>query len=222
MSAATEEVQSLDQSADVFIYIISNYNSQNPSESIKLSNFASVSFGGPAIGLAISHDSQEVTSTGSQPRMTITVSDTNGAVTSLIDSIDGLEGATVKIYRTKRRFLDDGETPSTTGGILQQATLVISRVADFVPYSVVTVETQNPVDYAGVAGTPGRVATQKCGWQYRGPYCGYAGTAMFDLAGNPVIDPAKDVCGKDLKSCRARFGDNAVLPTSAFPTLQRR
>ena len=219
MSVATEEVQSLDQSADVFIYEITNFNSKNKSEKIRLSNFAGVSFGGPTIGLAISHDSQEVTSTGSQPRMTITVSDTNGAVTSLIDSTDGLEGAIVKVIRTKRKYLDSeplGGNPAA--GILQQATLVISRVADFVPYSVVTVETQNPVDYGNV-GIPSRVATQKCAWGYRSSECGYTGTAMFDLAGNPVISSDQDVCDKSLRGCRLR---NNVLAFGGFPGLQRR
>lgn len=218
MSAATEEVQSLDQSADVFVYEISNFNSKNRREVIRLSNFASVSFNGPTIGLAISHDSQETTSTGSQPRMTISVSDTNGVVTSLIDSIDGLEGATVKIYRTKRRFLDDGSTPNTVQGILQQATLVISRVADFVPMSIVTVECQSPIDYGNIS-TPSRTATQKCSWAYRSSECGYVGTAMFDLAGNPVISSESDICGKDLKACRARAN---VINFGGFPGLRRR
>jgi lambda family phage minor tail protein L len=221
--SALADVQSLDQGADVFIYIVSNYNSANPSESIKLSNYAGVSFNGPAIGLPITHDSQEVTSVGSQPRMTISIADTNGAVTSLIDgNVEGIEGANVKIYRTKRKYLDDGELGGNPAiGILQQMNLVISRVSEFVPMSVVTVEAQSPIDYGNVA-CPSRVALNQCPWRYRSSECSYSGTAMFKLDNSPTINPAEDICSKSLAGCRARFGANAVLPHGGFPTLQRR
>lgn len=218
--SALAEVQSLDQSVDVFIYEVSGYNRKNLKERIRLSNYAGVSFGGPTLGVAIVHDSMETTSVGTQPRMMLSVSDAGGIVTSLIDSVDSVEGSIVKIYRSKRRFLDDGSTPSTTQGILQQSTLVISRVSNFVPMGIVEFELQNPVDYGDVA-CPSRTASQKCSWQYRGAYCGYSGTAMFDLTNSPVISAELDVCSKTLAGCRARFG-NGVLPTSAFPTLQRR
>jgi lambda family phage minor tail protein L len=34
-----------------------------------------------------------------------------------------------------------------------------------------------------------------------------------------TVDPAKDVCGKRLSSCKARFGANAELPFGSFPSL---
>ena len=34
-----------------------------------------------------------------------------------------------------------------------------------------------------------------------------------------TVDPAKDVCGKRLSSCKARFGANASLPFGSFPSL---
>lgn len=219
--AATEDVQSLDQSADIFIYIVSNYNSKNPKESIKLSNYSGVSFGGPAIGLAITHGSQEITSVGAQPRMDISISDTNGVVTSLIDNgTDGLEGATVKVIRTKKKYLDSQSMANNTSvGILQQSNLVISRVSSFIPMSVVEVECQSPIDYGNIY-CPSRVATTKCGWEYRSPEgCTYSGTAMFDLAGNPVISSDEDICDKSLRGCRLR---NNVINYGGFPTLQRR
>jgi len=34
-----------------------------------------------------------------------------------------------------------------------------------------------------------------------------------------TVDPAKDICGKRLSSCKARFGANAELPFGSFPSL---
>lgn len=220
--AATEDVQSLDQSADIFIYEITNYNSSNPKEKARFSNYSGVSFGGSTVGLAITHDAIETTSVGAQPRISLSISDTGGFVTSMIDgNTDGLEGAVVKILRTKKKYLDSeplGGNPSI--GILQQTTLVVSRIEDFVPLSVVTISLQSPIDYGNIS-CPSRSATQKCNWQYRGSYCTYQGSAMFKLDNSPTLNPDEDVCSKTLDGCRARF-PGQVLPTSAFPTLQRR
>jgi lambda family phage minor tail protein L len=43
---------------------------------------------------------------------------------------------------------------------------------------------------------------------------------IVSQAGSLVtVDPAKDVCGKRLSSCKARFGANASLPFGSFPSL---
>ena len=34
-----------------------------------------------------------------------------------------------------------------------------------------------------------------------------------------TVDPTKDVCGKRIASCKARFGANAELPFGSFPSV---
>jgi lambda family phage minor tail protein L len=40
---------------------------------------------------------------------------------------------------------------------------------------------------------------------------------MFDVNDVPVTDPALDVCGKRLSSCKCRFGATNVLNFGSFP-----
>lgn len=211
-------VQELDGDADVFLYHLSKFNPENPAQVFKFSNFSGVSFNGSYEAIACSHDTFEVSSVGSQGRLQITVSDTNGSITGLVDEVNGLEGCELLILRTRSRFLDTGATPSTSA-ILQRSQLIISRVVSWIPLDTIVWEASNPIDYSDI-GIPSRVCTPRCTWaQYRGPECSYSGAAMFDLAGNPVIDPKLDRCSRDLKGCRLR---NNVINYGGFPSLQRR
>lgn len=45
--------------------------------------------------------------------------------------------------------------------------------------------------------------------------------SYFDISGNVELLPENDHCGKKLSSCRLRFTQNGVLPTRAFPGVQR-
>ncbi|MOA38762.1 Phage minor tail protein L [compost metagenome] len=54
--------------------------------------------------------------------------------------------------------------------------------------------------------------------QYRGPDCGYTGTAYFDADGNPVTDPNLDECSGTVNTgCKKRFGQGGELPFGGFP-----
>ena len=212
-----KHIQDLDQDADVFLYDLTNYRQSNPKEVFRFSNMAGVSFNGPYEAIPCSHDVIEITSVSTQPRLEITISDAAGAVTSLIDSVDGIENAKLTIRRTKVRYLDSGSTPSTSA-ILQQSELIVSRVSQFIPGQACIIETQNPIDQ-GNLNLPCRVAHTKCSWQYRGSYCGYTGNEMFKLDNSPTLDPDEDQCSKDLGGCRVR---NNVINFGGYPALQRR
>jgi lambda family phage minor tail protein L len=85
----------------------------------------------------------------------------------------------------------------------------------------VTWELSSALNFNGVQ-LPGRqIVANGCTWLsrggYKGPYCGYSGSAYFDINDNAVSDPAKDVCGGRLSSCKARFGANNPLPYGSFP-----
>lgn len=40
--------------------------------------------------------------------------------------------------------------------------------------------------------------------------CPYSGANYFDSEGNATTDPAKDICGKKLKDCKLRFGEDSL------------
>ena len=92
---------------------------------------------------------------------------------------------------------------------------------------VVTWALSSPADLQSLV-IPTRQITSLCEWALRGQYrsgdgCTYNGTAYFDAKGNPVSDPALDVCGGCLSDCRKRFGagladpDAAILDFGGFP-----
>ncbi len=214
-----QDVQKLDGDATIFLYELSNFSLENPNETFRFSNMAGVSFNGPYYAIACTHNSVEISNVGSQARLELTLSDAGSVVTSLIDgNTDGLEGAKLRIIQTRRRFLDNGETPSTSAIILS-CSLVVSRIVSFIPGDRITVECSNPIDYSGELGVPARLCSRQCAWRYRSTECGYVGKQMFDLANNQVLDSNLDQCNKSLSACRIR--DN-IRNYGGFPTLQRR
>ncbi|WP_454711585.1 phage minor tail protein L [Cupriavidus nantongensis] len=85
----------------------------------------------------------------------------------------------------------------------------------------VTFELASALDFSGEQLPRRQIVANVCLWLtiggYRGPNCGYTGTAYFDRNDNPVADPALDRCGGRLSSCKRRFGDNNPLPFGSFP-----
>ncbi len=65
-----------------------------------------------------------------------------------------------------------------------------------------------------------QIIKDSCPWRYKQVNCGYSGTLMFEADDIATTDSAKDVCGKRLSSCRARFG-TGVLPFGGFPGTRR-
>jgi lambda family phage minor tail protein L len=218
---ALQHVQELDQSADVYLYELKGFRTSNPNETFRFCNQSGVAFGGSWNALACSHNAIEITSTGTQPRIEITISDAAGTVGSLLNEIDAIEGAKLRIIRTKAKYLDSGPLASTTNGILQRSDMVISRVSNFIPGEAIVCEASSPLDMGGgETSCPSRCALNKCSWVYKSTECSYAGSAMFDLSNNPVIgDPSQDKCAKTLSACKAR---NNTLFFGGFPSLQRR
>ena len=59
-----------------------------------------------------------------------------------------------------------------------------------------------------------------CPWKYQsGQGCTWVDDASkrFDAADLSVVDQADDTCGKRVKSCELRFGENQPLPYGGFP-----
>jgi lambda family phage minor tail protein L len=65
--------------------------------------------------------------------------------------------------------------------------------------------------------------TSRCAWclqgQYRGADCGYTGTKYFGKFGNPVDNPADDVCSGTVAGCKLRWGEDEQLPFGGFPAI---
>lgn len=158
----------------------------------------------------------EVDSTTSSPSPLLTVANVDRAITALCLQLQNLYKARVNIRTTFEHFLDGKEEADPSQEFVQ--TWYIGRKVNENRASV-GFELNSPADLTGRL-IPVRQIQASCQWalnnEYRGPDCGYTGTAYFDTDGNPVDDPALDQCGGLLSDCKKRFGAENELPFGGF------
>jgi lambda family phage minor tail protein L len=183
---------------------------------------------------AIQAQGFDQTGQGQQPTPTLSVGNIGrdaegnpipGVISSLCLVLDDLVGATIIATRTLGQYLDAANFPGGNptadpneqlppeNWIIQQKTAETAEVVEF--------ELSSPLDFAGKQ-LPGRqIIANVCGWLqkggYRGPYCAYTGSRMFDILGNPVSDPALDRCSGLITDCKKRFGEYEIINFGGFP-----
>lgn len=172
----------------------------------------------------------ELTTGGSLPRPSFTVSNLDNSFTALIEQSDDLHGAVLTRIRTFGRYLD-GSPEADGNSYLPLDIYSLSQKTDHtmeqVSWSCVASMDQEGVEL------PGRTITRD--------YCDHvtrrwdpvAGAFDYTLATCPYVGTPKDenglpcaavdeVFSKRLKTCcMARFGETAVFPTGAFPGVSR-
>lgn len=169
----------------------------------------------------------EVTS-DQPPVPTITVGNVDSSISALCATYDDLLGATIIRHQTFGRYLDAANfaggnpTADPTQEFLPD-TWVIERKAGE-DKTQVKFELASPLNAMNVQ-LPGRqIIANCCGWLtrggYRGPYCGYSGPPVAKADDTPTTDPAQDVCGGRVTSCKLRFGANNPLPYGSYPAAQ--
>lgn len=153
---------------------------------------------------------------------------TVGLITTLCLQLKDLVGATLIVRETFKKYLDavnfEGGNPSAdpTAQYPLKTWMIECKTSE--DKEVVTFELRSPIDFQGRM-LPGRQIITQCVWLskggYRGPYCGYTGSAMFDENDSPTLDPALDVCPGLIASCKKRFGENKVINFGGFPAADR-
>lgn len=154
--------------------------------------------------------------TGSAPTPTLEVSNLDGSISSMCLALQNLFGASVTEHTTFRQYLDDGEDADHEMEFTQ--TWYISRKVSETRASV-SFELSSPADLTGQQ-LPRRQIHSMCHWAlnggYRGPDCGYTGTAYFTDKDVPTTNPAEDSCPGLCNSCKLRFGEDNPLPFGGF------
>lgn len=187
---------------------------------------------------AIQAEGFEQVGEGQQPTPTLSVgnigqdADGNpipGVISALCIQLDDLVGARVVVRRTLGKYLDarnfpDGNPSASPDEELAPEIWIVQQKTSDLP-EVVEFELSSALDFNGQQ-LPGRqIIAGVCGWRakggYRGTYCGYTGSRMFDLDGNPVTDPALDRCSGLLSDCKKRFGEYEVINFGGFPSADR-
>lgn len=184
----------------------------------------------------------ERTGDGQQPNPSISVGNIGvdehgepitGVVTALCLALDDLRGAIFVRRRTFAKYLDavnfpDGNPSADPNEHLPDERWIISQKSRETPEQVDFV-LSSPLQFDGRQLPSRQVLAGLCGWLvmaepeggYRGAYCGYTGSAMFDADGNPVTDPSLDKCGGRVSDCKRRFGEWQPLSFGGFPSADR-
>lgn len=160
---------------------------------------------------------------GTIPRPKLTISNIGGIIGALTRNFNDLVGAKLIRTRTFARYLDavnftSGNSLADPTQVLDKEIWTIDRKAN--ENSIVMEwELCAPFDIHGVKLPRRQCVQNMCNWKYRSAECGYTGTSYFDVNDNVVTDPARDICGKRLSSCKNRFGSSAILPYGGFPAV---
>lgn len=165
---------------------------------------------------------------GPLPQPTLTLGNTDRAVSALCIANSDLQGAIVTRHRVPLKYLDG--MPDADPDIEFDPDVFIIDQKTVQNKMVVTFNLGAAIDIQGRL-IPGRQVVQGyCSFRQRvwdavaGEFvynqgmaaCPYTGGALFDIAGNPVSDPTLEVFSKRLKSCcGVRFSGD--LPFGGFP-----
>jgi len=146
-----------------------------------------------------------------------------GVVSALCLQFDDLVGAKITRIRTFEKYLD-GQPGADPNQEFPREIWLIEQKTTETPETV-SFLLASPLQFDNVQLPSREIVAGLCGWLwkggYRGPYCGYTGSAMFDKNGDPVTDPTLDRCGGRLSDCKKRFGENEEIPYGGFPAADR-
>jgi len=174
--------------------------------------------------LPIDADGFERNGNGKQARPTLRIANVDGLIGGLSRENDDLVRVKFIRRRTFLKYLDavnfeGGVNPSADpNAALDEEVYFIDRKANENKV-MVEWELASALDLEG-AMLPRRQCIQNvCTWAYRSAECSYAGDAVADKSDSPTADLSLDDCGKRLRSCRLRFGNNP-LPYGGFPAIK--
>jgi len=172
----------------------------------------------------------DMKSDGPLPKPTLTVSNASAIFTPLVNSYNGLRGATFRRLRTFERFLDTGIDPDATAVLPIDEYFITKKTKH--TKTLIAWEMSSVLDVGEMQLPARQIIREYCDQSYRVwngsrfdyskatcPYTDEA--ALFNDKDQPVGDPANDRCGKRLGSCRLRFGQSNPLPFRGFPGVSR-
>lgn len=173
----------------------------------------------------------ELDGKGSAPTPKISFSLTNNVITVFIAAYDDLIGAKLTRTKTYKKYLDGEATANPNAHF----PLDIYRIERKTRENKLEVEFElsSIMDQQG-RQLPGRTVTSSyCPWIYRifngttfdynpsDKACPYVGSSYFDMNNDSVGSASEDKCSKTVDGCKARFGDDAVLPHGGFTGASR-
>jgi lambda family phage minor tail protein L len=168
---------------------------------------------------------------GPAPRPKVRVANIGGLLTGLLAEYGDLVGAKITRIRTFRKFLDDQPTADpaqyfdpdiwrverkishTSGAVEWELASVIDQEGRKLPSRAmlrdICTHTYRSPNAAGTA------------FDYTGVTCPYVGGSYYTETDQTTTDLKSDKCSKYLSGCILRFGQTGILPTRAFPGMDK-
>ncbi|WP_110636219.1 phage minor tail protein L [Salinicola salarius] len=179
----------------------------------------------------ITADGFEWNGKGTLPQPSLSLSTLEVSIVSMLLATNDLIGAPVKRIRTFANHLDGGDDPDPEATFPVDEYHIEQKPQEIPARGSLEFTLSISLDQQGRKIPARQCLRDTCTHTYRywngsrfvyeGVTCPYTGAAMFDQQGVATDDETKDVCGKCLSDCRARFGANNPLPTRAMPGLAR-
>jgi lambda family phage minor tail protein L len=168
----------------------------------------------------------EQLSKGALPTPSITISNLFGAGNTLLDAYNGLVGAQVTRILTKRRFLDDGESPDPNAYITRDVFVVAQKTSHDAIRIVFKLASR--MDQEGAQIPRRQILRDVCQHSYRfwdttinafnysKATCPYTASGFWTPL-DQATDPQHDQCSRSMTGCTLRFGRWSALPARFFP-----
>ena len=162
-------------------------------------------------------------SSGVSGRPTLSIGNIDGMFSGLVSQFGGLIGADVLRFIVPVKFLDSGNF--TEGN--PEASVDEYIAQRFIVQSAKESPTVGQLELSWITELENVIAPTKqmfanvCAWQYRSIECGFKGGAIADIDDIATNDITKDDCSKSILGCKARWGENAVLPALMFVGIDK-
>lgn len=155
----------------------------------------------------------------SSPRLS--VGNVDGSISALCLAFEDMAQAKVTLHQTAAKYLDAANFPGgNPDADPEQEAIEIWYVDRKSSETDEAVQFELSSPAALDDEKVGRQMTAYCFWcqrgDYRGPDCGYTGTAMFTDDDEPTDNPELDQCSGTVTGCTLRFGENNELPHGGF------
>lgn len=153
------------------------------------------------------------------PMPMLSVGNVDGSITALCLNYQDMVGALLTRHRTLGQYLDGQPGADPTQEFPPDRWFLERKASE--TKVLVQWELSSALDFSQQQLPARLIVANTCTWLsrggYRGPYCGYTGAPVAKADDTATSDPAQDVCGGRLSSCKLRFGANNQLPYGGFP-----
>lgn len=231
MSTFKEETQKIvGMDALVSLYTLDMTAIGGPIERFTDAKNGEITFGGHVYApVEIELSGLEINAETSDTSPTVKIIHNGSPITGYLDEFDDLNGATFTRIRTYAQFLDDGSDPNDTE-FYGPDMLFIERMSHL-DAVMLEFELSTMLNVKDLMWPTLILLRDICSYDYRvrneddtdfiPGQCPWNGGTYYNENNEITMIAKEDVCSQKRAGCKARYGNNAVLPFRGFMGIRR-